>query len=126
LTGKRVLQFGGRSGDAVNDEHEVERVRGCRLAVVQLPDDRGAIALVALRQLRRQRVGRLEEAGAECDAVQLDRRSENADRAAGVEERGDVLHHLGPCGLLAAEPHRELLPLLGLRRGDKGEQLVRE
>ena len=60
LPGQRVLQLRGGDRDAVDHQHQVERVGRVRLGVVQLPDHAAAVGLVALLQLRGQGVGRPE------------------------------------------------------------------
>ncbi len=126
LAREGILQLGRRGGDAVDDEHEVERVGVGGLAVVELADDGGAVRRVPLDERRRERVRRPEEAGAERDAVELHHVAQDADGAAVVEERRDVLRHLRPGGALATESKDELVPLVGLGARDEADQLVWE
>lgn len=126
LVGKGVLQLRRRRRDAVDHEHEVEAVRGRGLRVVELAHDAAADCLVARHQIRGEGVGRREEAGAEGDAVHLERAAEHGDRTAVVELGRDVRGHLDARVRLATEPDRELLPLLRLGVGDEAEQLVGE
>ena len=91
LVRQRILQFGRRRRDAVNEQRQVDRVCGVRLTVMQLPDDAQAVRLVSLPQRRREPVRRGEEREPERDPVHLRSAAQHIDRSARGELVGDVL-----------------------------------
>ena len=122
LVGERVLQLRRRDRDAVDEEAQVEGLRGPGL-VRELAGDRQAVGEVPLGQLGRQAVGGLEEREADLDAVVVDAVAEDIDRAALVELLGEAVAELLEDAVRAAVDLEEALPgrRLGLR--DEGEQL---
>ena len=126
LVGQRILQLGGRDRDPVDHQDHVERVRGIRLRVVQLPDDTQPIRGVAPGLLLVETTRRLEEAQPDAHARVLHRGPQHADRAPVVERIDDDLEELLPRRRLAAMTGDQLLPCLGLGLLDERDDLLAE
>jgi hypothetical protein len=123
LPGELVLQLRGSDRDAVDGQHEVQRLVRAALAVVQLPVDQQPVSRVVLYQLGRQPVGGAEEGQLNALAALLDALSEDVDDAVCVHLVGDPLGELG----LDRRPVLldELGPFLRLRLLDEADDLDR-
>ena len=124
LVGQRVLQLRRRDRDAVDEQAQVEGLRG-RGVVGELAGDRQAVGEVPLGQLGRQAVGGLEEREPDLDPVVVDAVAQDIHRAPLVELLGEAVAELLEDAVRPVVDLEEALPgrRLGLR--DEGEQLRR-
>jgi hypothetical protein len=122
LSGQGVLQLGGRRHDPVEEQGEIDRL-AARLLVAQLPGDGQPVRLVAVDQVGRELVGRLEEREPDRDAKVDHAVPKDVDDAALVQLAGQPVGELGlRGGLVAAVPLDQLVPGIDLGGTDEGEQ----
>ena len=124
LVGERVLQLRRRDRDAVDEEAEVEGLRGPGL-VRELAGDGQAVGEVSLGQLGRQAVGGLEERQPDLDAVVVDAVTEDIDGTALVELLGEAVTELPEDPVRPVVDLEEALPGRWLGLLDEGQQLGR-
>jgi len=111
LVRHRVLQLGRGDGDAVDEEAQIDRLRGGRVER-ELARDGQAVGFVELGQFGREAVGRLEEREPDLDAVIVDAVAQNVHRATLVELLRQAIGELLAGTVCAAVNGNEALPRL--------------
>jgi len=124
LSRPAVLELRGRGRDAVDEEHEVNRIAGPGVEA-DLPNDAEAVRRVGGRGGPVDRVGRPELTEREGDAALGEPAPEDMDGAVLVELLGEALEQARAGRGLAAGQSDEPVPLLGLRVLDECDDVLR-
>ena len=125
LAGDLILHLDGENGQAVEEEHHVQRLP-VRCGEIHLPLHVQQVFLVKPTALLRHRVGRLEVAEVEMPAaVDVEAAPQGVQRAFLVHHFLDALEQVARGLVLVADQLAVVRPLLRLRGADEGNDRLR-